>query len=124
MMRNILKSPGWFILTDKLDLDPNESSSFKLRLYNGPKEINDLKQAGHNLSAAVDYGWFTFLAKPLLVVLRWFYSFTHNYGDCDHSANNHHQDNFLASDPEKLHIHAKNEKDSAQDSANPGKIQG
>ena len=67
-------------LTDKLDLDPNESSSFKLRLYNGPKEINDLKEAGHNLSAAVDYGWFTFLAKPLLVVLRWFYSFTHNYG--------------------------------------------
>ena len=67
-------------LTDKFDLDPNESSSFKLRLYNGPKEINDLKEAGHNLSAAVDYGWFTFLAKPLLVVLRWFYSFTHNYG--------------------------------------------
>ena len=67
-------------LTDKFDLDPNESSSFKLRLYNGPKEINTLQEAGHNLSAAVDYGWFTFLAKPLLVGLKWFYSFTHNYG--------------------------------------------
>jgi YidC/Oxa1 family membrane protein insertase len=67
-------------LTDKFDLEPNESSSFKLRVYNGPKEISTLKEAGHNLSAAVDYGWFTFLAKPLLVVLRWFYSFTHNYG--------------------------------------------
>jgi YidC/Oxa1 family membrane protein insertase len=67
-------------LTDKFDLDPNESSSFKLRLYNGPKEIAALQEAGHDLTAAVDYGWFTFLAKPLLVVLRWFYSFTHNYG--------------------------------------------
>jgi YidC/Oxa1 family membrane protein insertase len=67
-------------LTDKFDLQPNESSSFKLRFYNGPKEIAALKEAGHNLSAAIDYGWFTFLAKPLLVVLRWFYSFTGNYG--------------------------------------------
>ncbi|MGA2026989.1 MAG: membrane protein insertase YidC [Syntrophobacteraceae bacterium] len=67
-------------LTDKFDLDPNESSSFKLRLYNGPKIIDTLNEAGHNLFASVDYGWFTFLAKPLLVVLRWFYSFTHNYG--------------------------------------------
>ncbi len=67
-------------LTDKFDIEPNESKSFKLRLYNGPKEIATLKLAGHDLSAAVDYGWFTFLAKPLMVVLRWFYSYTHNYG--------------------------------------------
>ncbi len=67
-------------LTEKFDLAPNQSWSFKLRLYNGPKEIAVLKQAGHDLSAAVDYGWFSFLAKPLLVVLRWFDSFTHNYG--------------------------------------------
>jgi YidC/Oxa1 family membrane protein insertase len=68
------------LLTDRFDLEPNESTSLKLRLYNGPKEISTLKEAGHNLSAAVDYGWFTFLAKPLLVVLKWFYSFTGNYG--------------------------------------------
>jgi YidC/Oxa1 family membrane protein insertase len=67
-------------VTDRFDLEPNESKSFELRLYSGPKEVTTLTQAGHDLSAAVDYGWFTFLAKPLLVVLRWFYSFTHNYG--------------------------------------------
>ena len=67
-------------LTDKFDLKPNESTSFKLMLYNGPKEMTALKQADHGLSTAVDYGWFTVLAKPLLVVLRWFYSYTHNYG--------------------------------------------
>jgi len=69
-----------FYLTEQFDLNQNESKSFKLRLYNGPKDIGALTQAGHNLSGAVDYGWFSFLAKPLLVVLRWFYSFTHNYG--------------------------------------------
>src|SRR5208337_1259995 len=37
-------------LTDKFNLEPNESSSFKLRVYNGPKEISALKEAGHNLS--------------------------------------------------------------------------
>ncbi len=67
-------------LTEKFDLNKNESRSFKLRLYNGPKEISALKEAGHNLQDAVDYGWFSFLAKPLVVVLRWFYSYTHNYG--------------------------------------------
>ena len=67
-------------LSDRFDLEPNESRSFKLEIYDGPKDMAALKQAGHNLSAAVDYGWFTFLAKPLLVVLQWFYSFTHNYG--------------------------------------------
>jgi YidC/Oxa1 family membrane protein insertase len=67
-------------LTEKFDLNKNESRSFKLRLYNGPKEISALKEADHNLQDAVDYGWFSFLAKPLVVVLRWFYSYTHNYG--------------------------------------------
>ena len=67
-------------LTEPFELGQNETKSFKLRLYNGPKEIARLQQAGHDLTDAVDYGWFTFLAKPLLVVLRWFYSFTHNYG--------------------------------------------
>ncbi len=67
-------------LTDAFEINPNESKSFKLRLYNGPKEATRLSQAGHNLPDAVDYGWFSFLAKPLLVVLNWFYSFMHNYG--------------------------------------------
>ena len=59
-------------LTDDFDLKPNESKTFTLELYNGPKEIPALALAGHNLAASVDYGWFSFLAKPLLVVLGWF----------------------------------------------------
>lgn len=67
-------------LTDPMELAKDETKSVKIRLYAGPKKIERLSQAGHNLSDAVDYGWFSFLAKPLLVSLKWFYSFTHNYG--------------------------------------------
>ncbi|MDA8308055.1 MAG: membrane protein insertase YidC [Deltaproteobacteria bacterium] len=67
-------------LTNNFDLAPNDSKTFTIGLYNGPKEISALKLAGHDLAASVDYGWFSFLAKPLLVVLRWLYSFTGNYG--------------------------------------------
>jgi YidC/Oxa1 family membrane protein insertase len=66
--------------TEGFQIEPGASKSFKFRLYSGPKEETTLSQAGHNLTAAIDYGWFTVIAKPLLVVLRWFYSFTHNYG--------------------------------------------
>ncbi|MCE5334623.1 MAG: membrane protein insertase YidC [Desulfobacteraceae bacterium] len=67
-------------LTEPFELGQNESRSFKLRLYSGPKVVERLDQAGHNLADAVDYGWFSFLAKPLLVVLNWLYSYIHNYG--------------------------------------------
>lgn len=67
-------------LSAPVELGQSETKSLKMRLYSGPKQIDHLKQAGHNLSDAVDYGWFSIIAKPLLIVLNWFYSFTHNYG--------------------------------------------
>jgi len=36
--------------------------------------------APQNLSAAIDYGWFDFVAKPLLKLLHFFYSYVGNYG--------------------------------------------
>lgn len=67
-------------LTDPFQIESNETKSFKLRLYIGPKELNSLARAEHQLTSAVDYGWFTVIAKPLVYVLDWFYRFTHNYG--------------------------------------------
>ena len=67
-------------LTDTFRIPPRQSLKFQLRLYTGPKEISRLEQAGHNLARAVDYGWFSFLAKPLLKLLNWFYTYVHNYG--------------------------------------------
>jgi YidC/Oxa1 family membrane protein insertase len=49
-------------------------------LYVGPKDLDVLKSAGHALEESIDLGWFGFIARPLLVVLKFFNRFTHNYG--------------------------------------------
>ncbi len=51
-----------------------------MKLYLGPKEIDRLKSIGHNLSKAINFGWFDPIAKPLLYVLNFFYKYLHNYG--------------------------------------------
>lgn len=51
-----------------------------LRFYYGPKEIGLLKTVGQKLEAAVDFGWFTLVAYPLLYTLKWFHKYIHNYG--------------------------------------------
>ncbi len=53
---------------------------FSYAAYIGPKDLSILKEAGHSLEASVDLGWFGFIAKPLLVVLKFFYRYVHNYG--------------------------------------------
>ncbi len=67
-------------LSQTFSLAPQEAHTWNFRLYLGPKETKELKKAGHNLVASIDYGWVSFLAKPLLVVLNWLYVYTHNYG--------------------------------------------
>jgi len=67
-------------LSEAFQLDPNQETTLKMRLYMGPKELEQLAKAGHNLAKAVDYGWFTFIAKPLHYVLNFFFRYLHNYG--------------------------------------------
>lgn len=57
-------------------------STFDLnqRLYYGPKDTAILKDVGPGLQAAVDFGWFTIFAMPMLEALKWFYKYVHNYG--------------------------------------------
>lgn len=67
-------------LTEPFEIEGGQEKTFKMRLYMGPKELDYLNEAGHNLVDAVDYGWFSFLAKPALYALKWLYKYTHNYG--------------------------------------------
>ncbi len=68
------------------DLRPVSGSSatgmrnLDVGLYFGPKEIDRLKALGHNLSKAINFGWFDPIAKPLLYLLKIFYRVVHNYG--------------------------------------------
>lgn len=52
----------------------------KFYIYFGPKDMNELKRAGYDLSGGIYFGWFDIIAKPLLYVLKFFYNFINNYG--------------------------------------------
>ena len=61
-------------------LQPDGGVSYDYTLYMGPKKLTTLQNVGHNLAHAVDYGWLDLIAKPMLWLLNFFYSFTKNYG--------------------------------------------
>jgi len=67
-------------LTEPFQIEGGQARKIPLRIYLGPKELTQLGKAEHQLSASVDYGWFTFLAKPLLLGMNWVFQYTHNYG--------------------------------------------
>jgi YidC/Oxa1 family membrane protein insertase len=48
--------------------------------YIGPKEHKVLKAIDPMLTNAVEYGWFTFAAKPLFAVLSWLHGILGNWG--------------------------------------------
>jgi YidC/Oxa1 family membrane protein insertase len=49
-------------------------------VFFGPKDRDVLVAAGHNLDRALDFGWFWFVAVPLLHALRVLQHITGNYG--------------------------------------------
>ncbi|MCD6199391.1 MAG: membrane protein insertase YidC [Deltaproteobacteria bacterium] len=51
-----------------------------LGIYFGPKDIDRLNALGHNLSKAINFGWFDPIAKPVLYFLKFLYQYIHNYG--------------------------------------------
>ena len=48
--------------------------------YIGPKEYKKLKAIDPVLVNAVEFGWFTFAAKPLFAILMWLYEHIGNWG--------------------------------------------
>ncbi len=67
-------------LTDPFTVAPGAAMTVSNTYYWGPKELEALKRADARLERALDFGWFSFLAKPLLIFLRWLYNYAHNYG--------------------------------------------
>jgi len=59
---------------------PVEDGQVKFEIFAGPKDRDVLSRAGHDLDRALDFGWFWFVAIPLLHLLRWLYGITGNYG--------------------------------------------
>ncbi len=61
-------------------LPPGGETGVKALFFAGPKDLEVLKRAGHDLENIVDLGWFDFLARPALYLLKFLYRFTGNYG--------------------------------------------
>lgn len=62
------------------NLAPGQDAALSFALYFGPKELADLKVLNQGLERAVDFGWFQFLAVPLLYLLNFFHKYVNNYG--------------------------------------------
>jgi YidC/Oxa1 family membrane protein insertase len=65
---------------EKLLFPVKDAARIKLDVYVGPKDIDVLHGVGHDLTRAVDLGWFGFIALPLLHILKFSHRFTGNYG--------------------------------------------
>jgi YidC/Oxa1 family membrane protein insertase len=50
------------------------------RIYAGPRDLDTLKAVGQDLDRLIDLGWFDFLARPALWLLKFLYGYTGNYG--------------------------------------------
>lgn len=57
-----------------------EKTTWHLSFYCGPKELRELTAVDHRLEGVMDYGWFAFISKPLLMLLIFIYSYVGNYG--------------------------------------------
>ncbi|MBI2608544.1 MAG: membrane protein insertase YidC [Deltaproteobacteria bacterium] len=53
---------------------------FGFSLFKGPKEMDLLGSVSSTLANSIDYGWFRFIAMPLLWVLKKLYNLFQNYG--------------------------------------------
>jgi YidC/Oxa1 family membrane protein insertase len=68
------------LTSDPVIIPAQGSMQYKYSIYYGPKKISILKQAGSELERIVNFGWFTVIAKPTLVLLNFIYRYIHNYG--------------------------------------------
>lgn len=65
---------------EQVPLGPGQSYESSATHYFGPKQVKSLEAAPVDLSGAMDYGWFGWISAPLLIMLKWFYSFAGNWG--------------------------------------------
>ena len=63
-----------------LAVSPDAPVSLECTYYIGPKESKRLDAAPNHLDKALDYGFFSIVAKPLIWLLQFLYAYVHNYG--------------------------------------------
>jgi YidC/Oxa1 family membrane protein insertase len=61
-------------------LPPGGQVTTGVQVFAGPKDIDILKEVGQDLDHIVDLGWFDFLARPALWLLKFLHGYTGSYG--------------------------------------------
>lgn len=61
-------------------LSTGEGFERRYSLYLGPQEVEALKAVGFRLDKVLDLGMFEFIGYYLLLLLKWFFSWCHNWG--------------------------------------------
>ncbi|SKA71729.1 YidC/Oxa1 family membrane protein insertase [Paucidesulfovibrio gracilis DSM 16080] len=59
---------------------PGESRSIAMKYFIGPMDRDQLIAASPELGQAVNFGWFDFIAKPMLLFLVWLHQYVGNWG--------------------------------------------
>lgn len=59
---------------------PDSARTYRFKVFLGPKSLQTLRNAGHDLDKAVNFGWFGFIARPCLWLMNYLYRFIPNYG--------------------------------------------
>lgn len=72
--------PGAIRGTLVFPTDGKQRLAFSTKIYFGPKHMESLKAVDPVLTDAIDFGWTSALAIPLLQALKWLYGYVHNYG--------------------------------------------
>lgn len=70
---------GFGLELPDVSLEPQKMITSRFKLYFGPKSTDAMLKFGGKLEESLDLT-LDFIASPMLAMLRWFYSFTHNYG--------------------------------------------
>lgn len=68
------------LVDSPLVLEPGRAAELDYLVFYGPKDLDILEPLGHDLASAVDFGWFDIIAKPMLIGLKFCFSFTGNWG--------------------------------------------
>ena len=61
-------------------VSPSGKLEKEFTVYIGPKEMERLKSVNTHLEEAVDYGWFSIVAYPILFLLKFFHQWVRNWG--------------------------------------------
>ncbi len=65
---------------DTKRLNPGDSYIYSIKTYIGPKESNVLHEVGRKFESVLDYGFFGWIAKPLVLLLKYSNKVSGNYG--------------------------------------------